>query len=263
MAVTRIELLEKTGTGNELTETFTESTTLKNIATGEKHSILFGKIKKAISSFISHSSTHATNTVSGHVTVDTALSGSSTNPVQNKVINSAFQNALVDMEITALDKLSNTGDASKVTVAATEATTLSNLTGGEKLSASFGKIMKAISTLISHVGNKSNPHAVTVAQIGATPAARITGQIVTVAVSAWVASTTDSRYPFVASVTVAKNYTANPSVGLVPASGNLTTDVEDAAWKLVKKVFIASSGTSVTLYSEEAPTTAFKMKIWG
>jgi len=49
----------------------------------------------------------------------------------------------------------------------TQASTLANLTSGEKLSVSFGKIMKAITDLISHIGNKSNPHGVTAAQVGA------------------------------------------------------------------------------------------------
>jgi len=48
----------------------------------------------------------------------------------------------------------------------TEPTTLSALTSGEVLSTAFGKLAKAVSSLISHMGNKSNPHAVTKAQIG-------------------------------------------------------------------------------------------------
>lgn len=51
----------------------------------------------------------------------------------------------------------------------TAASTLSKLVSGEKLSVSFGKIAKAISDLISHLSNKSNPHGVTAAQIGAIP----------------------------------------------------------------------------------------------
>ena len=43
---------------------------------------------------------------------------------------------------------------------------LSNITSGEKLSVSFGKIMKAIADLISHIANQSNPHDVTAEQIG-------------------------------------------------------------------------------------------------
>lgn len=48
----------------------------------------------------------------------------------------------------------------------TQASTLLNLVSGEKLSVSLGKVMKAIADLISHIGNKSNPHGVTKAQVG-------------------------------------------------------------------------------------------------
>lgn len=42
----------------------------------------------------------------------------------------------------------------------------SELQSGEKLSVSFGKIARAIRTLISHVANKSNPHSVTKSDLG-------------------------------------------------------------------------------------------------
>ena len=48
----------------------------------------------------------------------------------------------------------------------TEATNLEKLTSGEKLSVAFGKIAKAVSSLISHLANKNNPHEVTKAQLG-------------------------------------------------------------------------------------------------
>ena len=48
-----------------------------------------------------------------------------------------------------------------------EATTLENLTSGEILSVAFGKIKKAVATIISHIGNTNNPHGVTCSQIGA------------------------------------------------------------------------------------------------
>ena len=54
----------------------------------------------------------------------------------------------------------------------TVASTLADLTTGEKISVAFGKIAKAITDLISHIGNKSNPHAVTAAQAGAVPTSR-------------------------------------------------------------------------------------------
>ena len=48
----------------------------------------------------------------------------------------------------------------------TEASTLSALSSGEKLSIAFEKLAKAVSSLISHIGNTSNPHSVTKAQVG-------------------------------------------------------------------------------------------------
>ena len=51
----------------------------------------------------------------------------------------------------------------------TEATELAGMTSGEKLKTAFGKIAKAISTLITHLGNKANPHSVTASQTGALP----------------------------------------------------------------------------------------------
>lgn len=48
----------------------------------------------------------------------------------------------------------------------TEATALTKLTSGEKLSVAFGKISKAVTDLISHIANKSNPHSVTKSQVG-------------------------------------------------------------------------------------------------
>lgn len=48
----------------------------------------------------------------------------------------------------------------------TEAAALAKLTSGEKLSVAFGKISKAVTDLIAHIANKSNPHGVTKAQVG-------------------------------------------------------------------------------------------------
>lgn len=48
----------------------------------------------------------------------------------------------------------------------TVASTLTQLTSGEKLSTAFGKISKAIVDLIAHITNKSNPHEVTKIQLG-------------------------------------------------------------------------------------------------
>ena len=47
------------------------------------------------------------------------------------------------------------------------ATTFATLTSGERLSTAFGKIKLAITNLINHIANKSNPHSVTAAQVNA------------------------------------------------------------------------------------------------
>lgn len=163
------------------------------------------------------------------ITVDSSLSSSSTNPVQNKVVNSALSGKVPtsrtvngkaltgNISITASDvgadasgaaataltnakaytdgevgsvaddlstHTSNTSNPHSVTKSQvglgnvpnvttnnqaptyTQATTLANLVSGETLSTSFGKIMKAIADLISHLSNTSNPHGVTKSQVG-------------------------------------------------------------------------------------------------
>lgn len=47
-----------------------------------------------------------------------------------------------------------------------DTTTLVTLSSGEKISIAFAKIKLAITTLINHLANKSNPHSVTKSQIG-------------------------------------------------------------------------------------------------
>lgn len=46
------------------------------------------------------------------------------------------------------------------------ASVLTNIVSGEKLTIIMGKISKAINDIISHIGNKSNPHGITKSQIG-------------------------------------------------------------------------------------------------
>lgn len=65
-----------------------------------------------------------------------------------------------------LDKVKNVSTDDQ-TPTYTEASTLTRLTSGEKLSVAFGKISRAITDLISHVSNRSNPHKVTASQAGA------------------------------------------------------------------------------------------------
>lgn len=70
---------------------------------------------------------------------DSALSTSSTNPVQNKVVTEELNK-----------KLAATGDASNTTAAFSAASSVAAPATGEKLSTIFGKIAKAIADYISH-----------------------------------------------------------------------------------------------------------------
>lgn len=65
-----------------------------------------------------------------------------------------------------LDKVPNVSTNDQ-TPTYTEASSIGSLTSGEKLSVAMGKIAKAISSLISHLSNTSNPHGVTAEQVGA------------------------------------------------------------------------------------------------
>lgn len=137
--------LLKVGDGSNLTEIFAQANVLENISSGEKHSVIFGKIANAIATLISHVSTEASAYVLGHVKVDTALSSTSTNPLQNKAVNAALSG-----------KLAEAGDASNVTTAFTEASSLQELSTGEKLSVSMGKLklaVKNLKTIVSLLGN--------------------------------------------------------------------------------------------------------------
>jgi hypothetical protein len=57
----------------------------------------------------------------------------------------------------------------------TVAETEQELTSGEKISVAFGKIAKAVSSLISHLANKNNPHNVTFSQLQALKTKTTTG----------------------------------------------------------------------------------------
>lgn len=58
-------------------------------------------------------------------------------------------------------------DGEDIAVSYAEASTLAELNSGESLGSALGKLKKAVSTVISHVADDSNPHGVTAAQIGA------------------------------------------------------------------------------------------------
>lgn len=121
-------------TTNNQTPTFTIASSNKDLTSGENLSISFGKIAKAINSLISH----LANTSNPHNTT-------------------ASQVGLGNVPNLATNDLTPTY---------TEASSNTALVSGEKLSVSFGKLSKAVSSLISHLANVSNPHSVTATQVG-------------------------------------------------------------------------------------------------
>ena len=84
--------LESNGDGSNVTAAFTAASSRTNISTGEKLSVIFGKIAKFFSDLKTVAFTGSYNdlsdkpTIPTAVMVDSAMSDTSTNPVQNKVI---------------------------------------------------------------------------------------------------------------------------------------------------------------------------------
>ena len=104
---------------NNQTPTYTEASSLTALTSGEKLSVAFGKIAKAVSTLISHT-------------------GSTSNPHG------------VSKSQVGLGNVPNVATNDQ-TPTYTATTSLAALTSGEKLSVAFGKIAKAVSTLISHI----------------------------------------------------------------------------------------------------------------
>lgn len=114
--------------------TYTKASSMSDLSSGEKLTTALGKISAAVTSIISHV-------------------GDTSNP-----------HGVTKSQV-GLGSVPNVSTNNQ-TPTYTEATDLASLTSGEKLSVAFGKIAKAVSSLIEHIGNKSNPHAVTKNQVG-------------------------------------------------------------------------------------------------
>lgn len=118
-----------------MTVAFTAAGTRENISTGEKLSVMFGKLAKIITDVISH----LTSTSNPHSVTASQV---------------------------GLGNVSNTSPEN-TTVAFTEAETRANIATGEKLSVMFGKISKVLSDVITHLTTTSgNPHSVTKSDVG-------------------------------------------------------------------------------------------------
>ena len=173
---------------NDQTPTYTQATTLANIASGEKLSVSMGKIAKAIADLISHISNKSNP--HGVTKAQLELGNVDNTSDLDKPISNATQEALNLLTGGSSDQLleftnhkNNTSNPHNVTKAQvqlgnvpnvstndqtptyTQASTLANITSGEKLTVSMGKLSKAVADLIAHLANKSNPHGVTKAQL--------------------------------------------------------------------------------------------------
>lgn len=121
---------------SDMTITFTAASERENISTGEKLSVMFGKIAKVITDVVSH------------ITANTG------NPHS------------VTASDVGLGNVANTSPENTV-VTFTQAETRANIASGEKLSVMFGKIMKVIADVITHLAaTTGNPHQVTKTDVG-------------------------------------------------------------------------------------------------
>ena len=113
--------LAKTGDGSNVTAGFTAASSRTNIATGEKLSVIFGKIAKWLADLKA-----------------VAFSGSYTDLTDKPDIPASAED---------VGAVGTTGDGSNVTAAFTKATSRTNIASGEKLSVLFGKIAKWLADL--------------------------------------------------------------------------------------------------------------------
>lgn len=113
--------LDKTGNGSNVTANFTAASSRTNIATGEKLSVIFGKIAKWLADLKTVAFTGAYSDLTGNPTIPASAED--------------------------VGAVGTTGDGSNVTAAFTKATSRANIATGEKLSVLFGKIAKWLADL--------------------------------------------------------------------------------------------------------------------
>ena len=119
---------------NDQTPTYSDTTAFETLSSGETLSTAFAKIKLAITNLINH--------------------------IANK--NNPHSVTAVHVGLGSVPNVA-TNDQ---TPTYKDAITLETLSSGEKLSIAFSKIKLAITNLINHLADKSNPHGVTASQVG-------------------------------------------------------------------------------------------------
>lgn len=99
---------------NDQTPTYTEASTLTNLTSGEKLSVAFGKIKKAVTEIIAHISKSATSSVSGHVKITDSVTSTATDTAASakavKTVHDVAQNANFQLLKTISVNVSTTND---------------------------------------------------------------------------------------------------------------------------------------------------------
>lgn len=155
---------------NDQTPTYTEATSNQNLSSGEKLSVAFGKIARAVSQLISHignsNNPHGVtkaqvglgnvpNVQTNNQTPTYTAAGSNQNLSSGETLGTAF--GKIARAISQLwAHIANTTDAHKITY--TVAGSDQALASGEIMGTAFGKLARAVNQLYSHTGDKNNPH---------------------------------------------------------------------------------------------------------
>lgn len=155
---------------NNQTPTYTAAGSNQNLSSGEKLSVAFGKLARAVSQLYTHigssSNPHSVtkaqvglgnvpNVETNNQTPTYTAAGSNQNLTSGETLGTAF--GKIARAISQLwTHLTNTTDAHTVTF--TAATSDKQMTSGDSLGTAFGKLARAVSRLYSHIGDKANPH---------------------------------------------------------------------------------------------------------
>ena len=238
--------LAPTGDGSNVTAKFTAASSRTNIATGEKISVIFGKIAKWLADLKA-----------------VAFSGSYTDLTDKPDIPASAED---------VGAVGTTGDGSNVTAGFTAASSRTNIATGEKLSVIFGKIAKWLADLGS-LAFKSKVAKADLAEdvqmslgkadsaLQSAPVTSVNGQTGEVTVSVPAASTTAPKAPGTASVgvedTFARGDHVHPSEVFIATYGTTTLEEIEAAYDAGKIVLCQDSALLVPLSSITSAAAIF------
>ena len=189
---------------NDQTPSFTESSTLVSLMSGEKLSVSLGKLAKAVKELLIHINSknnphtvkksqvglsNVDNTSDADKPVSTAQQMAINGKADSSTVTAHIDNSSNPHGVTAeqvgLGNVPNVATNDQ-TPTYTILTDIEHLIPGEKLSEAFGKLAGSILNLQAHMNNKSNPHEVTKTQLGLgnVPNVPTNGQTPTYSVSA-------------------------------------------------------------------------------